>query len=65
MLPLSPAGDRWSFQAPARCMACREPISKPMVAGEIYYLEYPESLVLGRAGSPSHLDDILASRPSI
>lgn len=64
MLPISPAGDRWSFQAPARCTTCHQPISKPMAAGEIYYLEYPGSLMLGRAGLPSHLDSILISRPS-
>ena len=63
-LPLSPGGDRWLFAAPARCGACTAPISAPMASGEIYYLEYPGSLMLGRAGIPSHLASILIPRPS-
>ena len=63
-LPPSPKGDRWLFQNPARCTHCGREISKPMIAGEIYYLEYPGSIILGRAGLPSRLADILISRPS-
>lgn len=64
LLPPSPRGDRWCFSAPARCGQCRAAIAAPMAAGEIYYLEYPGSVVLGRAGLPSHLESILITRAS-
>lgn len=63
-LPRSPKGDRWSFRSSARCGRCRAEIRKPMVTGEIYYLEYPDSVILGRAGLPSKLADVLQLRPS-
>lgn len=62
-LPRSPKGDRWSFASPARCTTCAAVISEPMISGEIYYLEYPGSVILGRAGLPSTLADLLTSRP--
>jgi hypothetical protein len=63
-LPVSPKGDRWRFANPARCAACGHPLRQPMITGERYYLEYPDSIILGRAGLPSHLEDYLKSRPS-
>ncbi|MEP6622406.1 MAG: hypothetical protein ABJE47_23990 [bacterium] len=64
-LPLSPVGDRWRFANPPRCQSCAAPIGGPMVSGDIYYFEYEGSVILGRAGLPSSLADILLSRPSI
>ena len=63
-LPDSPEGDRWGFEYPARCTSCRALLRQPMVSGEIYYLEYPGSIILGRAGLPSTLAAYLALRPS-
>jgi len=63
-LPRSPKGDRWSFASPACCGECHAEIRKPMIAGEIYYVEYPDSVILGRVGLPSRLADVLQSRPS-
>lgn len=50
-LPASPRGDRWRFGNPARCTNCRSPISGAMtddsaVNTSIYYLLYPDSIVL-------------------
>lgn len=44
---------------PARCNHCAEPIAAPMVTGNIYYYEYPGSVIIGRAGLPSNLGAIL------
>jgi hypothetical protein len=63
-LPVSPAQDRWGFDYPARCRQCRNSLSGAMSAGEIYYYEYPDSVILGRAGLPSTLGEYLTSRPS-
>ncbi len=63
LLPLSPCGDRWCFAAPARCSACSAVIAKPMASGEIYYLEYSGSIMLGCVGAPSGLEYILTSSP--
>jgi hypothetical protein len=60
----SPKGDRWGFANPARCGSCGSAIRQPMISGEIYYLEYPDSVVLGRAGLPSMLATVLTLRPS-
>jgi hypothetical protein len=60
-LPPSPSGDRWGFAFPARCTRCRAALRAPMVEGEGYYLEWRGSVILGRAGLPSKLDDYLAS----
>ena len=62
--PSSPVGDRWGFDFPARCVKCGSSLSAPMAADQIYYLEYPGSVILGRAGFPSTLDDYLKSRSS-
>ena len=63
-LPPSPIQDRWGFDFPARCRQCHSALRGPMSSGEIYYLEYPESVILGRAGLPSTLGEYLISRPS-
>lgn len=39
----SPAGDRWRFANPPRCLTCREPIGKP-ITRDISYLLYPGSI---------------------
>ena len=64
VLPRSPLGDRWTFASPARCGTCGAPIRAPMIDGEIHYLEYPGSIILGRAGLPRALGDYLESRPA-
>lgn len=58
-LPTSPHGDRWRFEAPARCCACAHPLHPPMSERDLHYLEYPGSIVLGRAGISSGLADYL------
>jgi hypothetical protein len=58
-LPASPHGDRWSFSSPARCKVCKHPIGGPLSSGDLYYLEFPGSIILGRAGLPSTLTDYL------
>ena len=63
-LPLSPRGDQWSFKSSARCQHCGAAISAPMATGNIYYLEYSGSVILGRAGLPSRLAELLGPRPS-
>ena len=61
LLPPSPKGDRWGFEHPARCVSCQSAIREPMIRGEVYYLEYSDSVVLGRAGLPSSLADVFQS----
>jgi hypothetical protein len=63
-LPLSPAGDRWGFNFTPRCERCGNSLREPMAAGELYYLEFPGSVILGRVGFPSTMSDYLGSRPS-
>lgn len=63
-LPLSPAEDRWTFHAPARCTACQGVLRPAMPESDLYYLEFPDSVILGRAGAPSTLQQYLSSRPS-
>ena len=63
-LPPSPAGDPWGFAYPARCQQCGAVLRAAMADGEIYYLEYPGSVILGRAGLPSTLSEYLTSRLS-
>ena len=46
-LPLSPRGDRWRFDNPARCARCKNQIMPPMGKASIYYLLYPDSILLG------------------
>jgi hypothetical protein len=46
LLPPSPRGDRWRFSNPPRCQNCGEALSAPMGPESIYYLVYPESVVL-------------------
>ena len=44
-LPAAPQGGRWRFTNPARCNKCQSEISPPM-GDNIYYLEYPDSVIL-------------------
>ena len=61
VLPASPKGDRWRFANPARCINCHAEISAP-IGDNIYYLEYPESVILDTGPSARQLRDYL--RPS-
>jgi hypothetical protein len=63
-LPISPVGDRWTFDAPARCNSCQAVLRPAMRKSDLYYLEYPGSVILGEAGLPSRLEQYLSSRPS-
>jgi len=49
----APDGGRWRFSNPPRCARCHAPIGGSLASGEIYYLKYPGSVVLG-AGPPDH-----------
>lgn len=44
LLQPAPAGGRWRFRNPARCMHCASPISGPMLK-TVHYLVYPGSIV--------------------
>lgn len=42
---LPDTGGKWLFANPARCLACRHPISEPMIQN-IYYITYHDSIAL-------------------
>jgi hypothetical protein len=49
VLRVSPSGGRWRASNPARCPKCSEVLRHPMTEGEIYYLVFPDSVILDAA----------------
>jgi hypothetical protein len=60
LLPASPKGDLWRFANPARCIKCHNEISPP-IGDNIYYLEYPESVILDTGPDSRKLRDYLGT----
>ena len=58
----APSGGRWRSNNPARCRSCHAGLSKPMVAGEIYSLVYPESVNLDAGPSARHFASVVVLR---
>jgi len=52
-------GSRWRAANPPRCLACREPIGRSILDGEISYLVYPGSSVLDNGPKSRRLAEAL------
>jgi hypothetical protein len=63
LLP-SPAGDRWLFENPARCLRCSAPIAGPMSIEQIYFYVYPGSIWAYDGPKAQTLADHLRRLPS-
>ena len=58
-----PDGTQWKATNPPRCTQCGAAIGRPISSGEIYYLVFPESLVLDEPAGANEFRELIRRYP--